>query len=306
MPSRAELIRNAQDLEASLDEFPDERDEILLEAVEAWRAAGEHERALALLGQAVDQGGESGAEARVALADALFDLGRVEEAEAALEELRRSRPATPYPYQLAAELVQERGDLGQAAHWYDMAAARLTDEQLGSLREELGFLSIAHSIVTGRRRVREALGLPPDRLDESAATSDEVPDVLARLAERLTPAPPRTRVLFWTRDGLAEAHRRWPELVQDDDVAAVVRDRELANRELAATSTGKITMVLLSADGLAGFAERTGGDPASAATRTAFAEEIAAAGGEVAWPPGRNDRCWCGSAAKYKKCCGRP
>jgi hypothetical protein len=25
----------------------------------------------------------------------------------------------------------------------------------------------------------------------------------------------------------------------------------------------------------------------------------------VAWPPGRNDRCWCGSGRKYKKCCGR-
>ncbi|MCD0447919.1 SEC-C domain-containing protein [Actinocorallia sp. API 0066] len=26
----------------------------------------------------------------------------------------------------------------------------------------------------------------------------------------------------------------------------------------------------------------------------------------VPWPPERNDACWCGSAAKYKKCCGRP
>ncbi|WP_232835980.1 SEC-C domain-containing protein [Actinocorallia populi] len=26
----------------------------------------------------------------------------------------------------------------------------------------------------------------------------------------------------------------------------------------------------------------------------------------VPWPPERNDPCWCGSGAKYKKCCGRP
>jgi len=26
----------------------------------------------------------------------------------------------------------------------------------------------------------------------------------------------------------------------------------------------------------------------------------------IPWPPERNDRCWCGSGAKYKKCCGRP
>ena len=24
----------------------------------------------------------------------------------------------------------------------------------------------------------------------------------------------------------------------------------------------------------------------------------------IAWPPGRNDPCWCGSRRKYKKCCG--
>lgn len=26
----------------------------------------------------------------------------------------------------------------------------------------------------------------------------------------------------------------------------------------------------------------------------------------IAWPPGRNDPCWCGSGRKYKKCCGVP
>ncbi|GAA0972953.1 hypothetical protein GCM10009555_026980 [Acrocarpospora macrocephala] len=28
--------------------------------------------------------------------------------------------------------------------------------------------------------------------------------------------------------------------------------------------------------------------------------------GDIAWPPGRNDPCWCGSGRKYKKCCGSP
>ncbi|MGH3366214.1 MAG: SEC-C metal-binding domain-containing protein [Nocardioidaceae bacterium] len=26
----------------------------------------------------------------------------------------------------------------------------------------------------------------------------------------------------------------------------------------------------------------------------------------IAWPPGRNEPCWCGSGRKYKKCCGVP
>jgi len=26
----------------------------------------------------------------------------------------------------------------------------------------------------------------------------------------------------------------------------------------------------------------------------------------IAWPPGRNEPCWCGSGRKYKKCCAAP
>jgi hypothetical protein len=29
-------------------------------------------------------------------------------------------------------------------------------------------------------------------------------------------------------------------------------------------------------------------------------------GRRVVWPPPRNNPCWCGSGAKYKKCCGGP
>lgn len=304
MESRQALIRKARDLEADLDRYPDERGEILLEAAEAWWAAGEHDRALDLWTEAVSLGGEDGAEARVALADALFDLDRVDEAEAALEELRRLRPPSPAPYQLAAELLEARGELERAANWFDMAAARLTEEQLTAQRAELGFLSVAHTVVTGRRRVRRALGLPADRLDESADLHGG--DPIQRLADRLSPRPRQVRVLFWSRGEVAEAHRRWPGLVQHDDEVAVLRDRELANRELAEEGTAKITLVPLTAAGLAGFAARTGGDPTEEDTRAAYAEEVVAAGGGIAWPPARNDRCWCGSAAKYKKCCGRP
>ena len=28
--------------------------------------------------------------------------------------------------------------------------------------------------------------------------------------------------------------------------------------------------------------------------------------GQIPWPPGRNDTCWCGSGIKYKKCCASP
>jgi hypothetical protein len=38
--------------------------------------------------------------------------------------------------------------------------------------------------------------------------------------------------------------------------------------------------------------------------RSHYAAERFRVGDAVAWPPGRNEPCWCGSGRKYKKCCG--
>ena len=51
-----------------------------------------------------------------------------------------------------------------------------------------------------------------------------------------------------------------------------------------------------------------GRHPDSADARAEFAAHLAATGdpGLIAWPPGRNEPCWCGSGRKYKKCCAAP
>ncbi len=47
------------------------------------------------------------------------------------------------------------------------------------------------------------------------------------------------------------------------------------------------------------------GDPAD--LRARYAADLCSAPSRViAWPPGRNERCWCGSGRKYKQCCGAP
>jgi uncharacterized protein YecA (UPF0149 family) len=46
-------------------------------------------------------------------------------------------------------------------------------------------------------------------------------------------------------------------------------------------------------------------DPDAPEARARAAYELAQGGRAIAWPPGRNDPCWCGSGKKYKKCCGR-
>ena len=163
-------------------------------------------------------------------------------------------------------------------------------------------------ILAGRRRVREALGLPPDELDDSVPDprnpfthADDLSQGLARGA----PSPDVVRILFWPRDEIPGAHDRWPQLVEHTDTAAIVREREMANRELSLAGVARITMVPLTASDLAQFAARTGGDPVDETTRHARMEEIINEGRVISWPPPRNAPCWCGSGTKYKKCCGR-
>jgi len=58
--------------------------------------------------------------------------------------------------------------------------------------------------------------------------------------------------------------------------------------------------------GLLAYAEREGKDPASRRTRLEYNDSLHGSGRDVDWPPQRNAPCWCGSARKYKKCCGAP
>lgn len=107
--------------------------------------------------------------------------------------------------------------------------------------------------------------------------------------------------MFWSRDQVAPAAARWPDLVQVD---GVVRQRELDNRQLVAENGCRIVMVPISVAHMVEFTARTGGDPRDPITRTRLLHERHEQGAWIAWPPGRNNRCWCGSKQKYKLCCG--
>ena len=57
-----------------------------------------------------------------------------------------------------------------------------------------------------------------------------------------------------------------------------------------------------SADDLAALAERAGDVPVDGVIYD-YADELDGRALRIAWPPARNDACWCGSGGKYKKCC---
>jgi len=49
------------------------------------------------------------------------------------------------------------------------------------------------------------------------------------------------------------------------------------------------------------WCDERGEDPGQA--RASYAAHRLADGDVLAWPPGRNEPCWCGSGRKYKRCC---
>lgn len=141
------------------------------------------------------------------------------------------------------------------------------------------------------------------------------PDALARL-DRAFAGPEQTRKLTGSMD-LAVAWfpagewplavQRWPDLL--DDLPPGHRDYshaiEARVKRIARHAAGHPMHVspLMVAE-LDEQAAVDGPETRPAEVRAAVAAELLRRGEAIAWPPGRNDPCWCGSGGKYKRCCG--
>jgi uncharacterized protein YecA (UPF0149 family) len=67
---------------------------------------------------------------------------------------------------------------------------------------------------------------------------------------------------------------------------------------------GQVAVGLGSLEDYLQFAQSRGVESPDASTRGMYGAHLAYTGRFVPWPPRRNDRCWCGSGLKYKRCCG--
>ncbi|MGI5213561.1 SEC-C domain-containing protein [Plantactinospora sp. CA-290183] len=311
-------MNEAEALEAEVEEYPDERGEILLEAAKAWREAGRPDRADAALGRLIVDGGEDGCYARMQLAEDRFTEGAAAEAYAELDRLARDAALHDGHCGLVAELLAEREDLEGALRWYDRAVVRLSADELEELGRPDGWLRVSLTTLRGRMHVRQQLGLPPDATDELAIGADRrrrravgLPDPrdsvvhLAELSDAVESGrvPRQARMLVFQRAERAEACRRWPDAYDaaDEEYYAAAERRW---RGLAAQGVPSIRVVPATVAGLCEFAERIGESPLDSAVKTRYSETVAEQD-VIAWPPSRNTPCWCGSGTKYKKCCGR-
>ena len=105
----------------------------------------------------------------------------------------------------------------------------------------------------------------------------------------------------------AEALVRWPVLAEEmpADHTAYRAAIEARMADIQARTRGaRLMMVSHSISDLDELAEADSMDAGSAELRGRAASLLAQHGAGVAWPPNRNEHCWCRSSVKYKHCCG--
>ena len=302
--------QRAEQLEADALAYPDERDEILLEAAEAWQRA-RPDRARAILAELIERGGEYACDARIQLADLHMEAGDTDLAQAELAILAKDPALTERHCEIAAELLAAHGDLTEAARWYDRAAAHLTDDQLNALRHRDGWLSIGTTItLRNRQRIRRQLGRAPDMLDalvpELSSSDADAPTTGEDLLEMLDAGiiPQQTRMLTFQRDQRRLAQQRWPsEYTQPED--DYYTNAENRWREIRDGGVPTITIVPADVHALSAFADRHGVSPTDPAIKRRYCQTVPVTD-TLSRPPERNAVCWCGTGRKYKKCCGRP
>lgn len=305
-------------LEAELEEYPNQRGEILLEMAVSRLEMGERDRAVAIWRDLIAEGGDDGDYARMDLVEYLFGIGKDEDAHAELAALKATGRRSGAGWQHAAELLEERGELAEALVWYTMATERFTTADLAILGEDASGTSLPGMLVRRRRGVRTEMGLAPDATDQLVPSEEEIQELFrvpfpaaaqaldALRAHRSVPA--EVRMLFWPRTEFDTARERWPDAIdQDVSQAQYYRDLETKLDAMASEGARRVSAVPCSVESFAVYLDATGEHPLeSRAARHDYLDARCSEGHYMPWPPPRNQPCWCGSGTKYKRCCGAP
>ncbi|MGH2712718.1 MAG: SEC-C metal-binding domain-containing protein [Thermoleophilaceae bacterium] len=243
------------------------------------------ETAARLERKAIELGSRHPVLAREMLGWYLLKAGSVSEGERVFTELRDERPDD---VEVLITMGHARSDSGlqdDALAAFDQA---VTVAKHGGDQGELDRARVE------RRAEREHVGLPVDADDRAAPRPQ--PIFRETIEWALAWFPP---------DQLGSALARWPELAGElGDPTAYAQSVEGHLRLLHRETGRRPSIAPLDVDEFSDWAASEGYDPDSGATRSQFAAELVRTGDSIAWPPGRNDPCWCRSGRKYKRCCG--
>lgn len=236
----------------------------------------------------------------------LLRLGRVPEAMAELTVLRPLLSRDPDAMSWVVDALESGGHAEVAEQWLTAALRTVLPRPEDSELERPEPLSqqdvaMAFILVRVRHRVRRDLDLPHDDYD---FLSDVLMEALREALED-EPDDEGAALLFWPQPEFDQLLLRWPALADHyghtwDEYRTTLQRTLVAGSESGVPRLGLLTG---SVENLVSYAEHHGGDLADPAILTDYAEYLAGQSRQIAWPPGRNYPCWCGSPLKYKKCC---
>lgn len=261
---------------------------------EAAADSGDYELAVQAQRLAVEHGCRRPDIAEDMLGWYLLKVGQKEEGEAVFAAALERRGDDPGLHGTIGAARFDSGDLEGALGAFDRALVLAESGAVLRPAENVGDRLRLGSLRAERQECRQELGLPDDESDQPAVATDrELPQT-------------QEFVLAWfPREEIDAALGRWPSLAEDlADPDAYCATIEGHLRDLRA-ATGRLPRVApLAVEALADFAAAHGLDPDTGEARSQFAAELGIHDEVIAWPPGRNDPCWCGSGRKYKRCCG--
>ncbi|KAB1941879.1 SEC-C domain-containing protein [Micromonospora sp. ALFpr18c] len=278
---------------------PDDTGYALLVAADILEQAGDLADALALATRAIAEQPDEDAYARAVRGGLLLRLGRTDEGLAELTELRPLLETNPDATYLIDELA-ESGHAETALEWLTGALdailerTRTQQHESGDAQDEAA--AMIYGLAQRRHDLREEQGFPHDEYDNLA---DRLRAASNHALDALDDGP--ATLLYWPQAEFDALLVRWPALT-DSYPATWDEHRTQIERALTEASGlggADLGVVAGTVEGLAAFA---GTDPIDEETLDEYADSLDETG-VTAWPPGRNDTCWCGSGAKYKKCC---
>ncbi|GAA1568628.1 SEC-C domain-containing protein [Kribbella karoonensis] len=242
-----------------------------------------HERAVAPWQRSFDEAGGDDDLAHVALAECLFGEGQDEDAKAELAEVMANKHFYSLAWCRAAELLEAQGEDEEALQWYAVATDRMSAEEVSRSRR-------LQQLATGLRRVKWRLRIPLDYIDLLGALGrDEAWEREIELRELLRdPVVIDGQLQAWERTEF-DANVPWRNRIIGNDPDAYCHRAE---RTLRAENR-RVAIATWTYEGVLNCLEDE-----------RFEGQYVPDGRRVAWPPSRNEPCWCGSAVKYKKCCG--
>jgi tetratricopeptide (TPR) repeat protein len=263
---------------------------------------GRYDDAIAAIDRCIESGYKGEPDARAFQAEFLLQDGRMDEASALFEEVRDDTPDDVWLYNQAALAFQGVGNYERALVWItqglELALARGDPEEIVAQLSDIRRVSLKH------------LGHDLDALEQRA--DEFLEERLAelrsqRLGRDVDRAPGVEVGLAWFPKGEYErAIELWPSIREDWTSISHPEYCRSIERELVRfreAGTGIQWVAPITIDEYVKWCELQGRDPEESSSRANYAAEVVRTGTARAWPPGRNDLCWCGSMAKYKRCC---